>query len=179
LGALKPRTVWDLGANMGVFSRIAADRGIFTIACDSDPSAVELDYLKCITEKRAHLLPLLLDLTNPSPGIGWAHHERASLEARGPADTVMALALVHHLAIANNTPLDAIGKYLHTLGNSLIIEFVPKNDPNVQRLLSTREDIFPEYTEQHFETALNRYFIIRKKVPIPASPRILYTMVKR
>ncbi|HEU4992273.1 MAG TPA: methyltransferase domain-containing protein, partial [Luteimonas sp.] len=105
LAAAAPRTVWDLGANTGVFSRIASRAGADTVAFDIDPAAVEHNWREARREGGAQPLPLLLDLTNPSPGLGWAGAERASLEQRGPADCVMALALIHHIAISNNVPL--------------------------------------------------------------------------
>ena len=136
-----PETVWDLGGNIGVFSRISSDRKIMTVSFDSDPSAVESNYRQCIIENDEHLLPLLVDLTNPSPCLGWANNERMSLLERGPADLVMALALVHHLAISNNVPLKSIAEFLASIAKSLIIEFVPKSDERVKILLATRRDI--------------------------------------
>jgi hypothetical protein len=102
-----------------------------------------------------------------------------SLAERGPADTVMALALIHHLAISNNTPLPDIARFLSRLGNSLIIEFVPKGDSNARRLLSTREDIFPDYAEGPFEAAFGGYFAIERRSPVPGTERTLYLMRKR
>jgi hypothetical protein len=93
-----PSAVWDLGGNVGRYSRLAAERGIFTLSLDLDPAAVELNYRACRKEGIKTLLPLVIDLTNPSPDLGWAHQERASLQSRGPADLLMALALIHHLA---------------------------------------------------------------------------------
>ena len=81
-----------------------------------------------------NLLPLAMDLTNPSTALGWAHQERMSLIGRGPCDTTLALALIHHLAISNNVPLPRIADFFARLGRALIIEFVPKSDTQVQRL---------------------------------------------
>jgi hypothetical protein len=172
----RPSTVWDLGANTGEFSLLASAAGIFTVSFDIDPVAVELNYRQMTERKDGNLLPLLLDLTNPSPGIGWENRERMSLEERGPADTVLALALVHHLAISNNLPLDRVADFLARTCNNLIIEFVPKSDSQVQRLLSTREDIFPDYTPPGFENAFSKYFKILKSAQIHESERILYSM---
>ena len=174
LDAVRPRDVWDLGANTGVFSRLASRRGIPTVAFDLDFVAVELNYRECLANKETRLLPLVLDLTNPSPALGWAHEERASLAGRGPADTVLALALLHHLAISNNLPFEKIAAFFRTTCRSLIIEFVPKNDSQVQRLLATREDIFTGYTPARFEEAFGRWFRIRKAEKIGDSERTLY-----
>ena len=179
LETLNPKTLWDLGANNGFFSRIASDSGIFTLAFDIDPACVELNYREIVQKKEKNLLPLLLDLTNPSPGIGWQNTERDSLKDRGPADTVFALALIHHLAISNNVPLGQIAKYFSMLGNSFIIEFVPKTDSQVQRLLMNRKDIFNEYTEENFDRIFLRYFFIEDKERIKGSERSLYLLKKR
>jgi ribosomal protein L11 methylase PrmA len=176
LAAAAPRTVWDLGANTGVFSRIASRAGADTVAFDIDPAAVEYNWREARREGGAQPLPLLLDLTNPSPGLGWAGAERASLEQRGPADCVMALALIHHIAISNNVPLANVARYLSRLGRHLIIEFVPKADSQVRRLLASREDIFGNYDQAGFEAAFSTCFNIVRAEPIPGSERTLYLM---
>ncbi len=179
LNKLKPRTVWDLGANIGTFSRLAGDRGVPTMSFDADAAAVEKNYLKCIARGDTNILPLLIDLTNPSSGTGWQNRERMSFEERGPADTVLALALIHHLAIVNNLPLVKIAEFFRDICTSLIIEFVPKTDTQVQRLLSTREDIFSHYTQADFELEFERLFVIESRVNIKDSERTLYLMRKR
>ena len=179
LDLAKPRTVWDLGANTGVFSRLAGRRGIPTVAFDIDPVAVELNYREVVKEKEADILPLVLDLANPSPAIGWANAERESWLARGPVDTVLALALVHHLAISNNLPFAMIAHTLKRTCDRLIIEFVPKSDSQVRRLLQTREDVFPGYTQKAFEEEFARHFGIEKSVPVKGSERTLYLMKTR
>lgn len=173
---IRPATAWDLGANTGRFSRIAAARGITTVSFDVDPGCVELNYREVVQQGEARILPLQLDLLNPSPGTGWQNVERASLLSRGPVDLVLALALVHHLAIANNIPLLGIADFLHQLGQSLIIEFVPKDDPQVARLLANREDIFADYHPDEFERCFQQYFDIEAANPIPDSGRVIYLM---
>jgi hypothetical protein len=177
--AVKPQTVWDLGANVGLYSRIASDRGIRTIAFDADPAAVEKNYLECRRAEEKHLLPLVLDLTNPSPAIGWANQERMSLEARRPADLLLALALVHHLAIGNNVPLASIARFLAGICGALIIEFVPKADSQVQRMLATREDVFSDYTRESFERAFGEHFVIEASEPIAESQRTMHLMRRK
>ena len=175
----KPSIVWDLGANIGVFSRITSEKGLQTISFDIDPAAVENNYIKCVKKRETNILPLLLDLTNPSPNIGWEHEERMSFIERGPCDTAIALALIHHLAISNNVPFSKIAMFFSRICNSLIIEFIPKGDSQVQRLLSSREDIFPDYTQQVFENEFSKYFTIQESVRIRDSERILYLMRQR
>lgn len=180
LDSINTNYVWDIGANDGAFSRIASNNGIMTISFDIDPAAVEKNYLASIKNNENKILPLLLDLTNPSPAIGWENRERDSLIERGPADTVMALALVHHLAISNNLPFDKIAQFFKNICEKfLVIEFVPKNDSQVQRLLKTRDDIFPNYSKDTFENVFVKYFEVIKSKKVIESNRILYLMAKR
>ncbi|MEE9554353.1 MAG: SAM-dependent methyltransferase [candidate division Zixibacteria bacterium] len=174
--AINPPMVWDMGANTGFFSRIASAKGIETISFDFDPACVEVNYRECVKNGEANILPLLLDLSNPSPNIGWANRERMSLGERGPADLIMALALVHHLAISNNLPLFRIAEFFKENCRALIIEFIPKNDSQVRRLLATRDDIFPRYTKEDFEAEFEKKFTIVRSDKIPDSERTLYLM---
>jgi hypothetical protein len=176
LAAIQPRLVWDLGANTGVFSRLSADQGFQTISFDIDPVAVEKNYLQVKRAEETALLPLVLDLTNPSPAIGWKNEERSAWVERGPADLILALALVHHLAISNNVPLSDVAALFAQLGKHLVIEFVPKEDSQVRRLLATRKDIFPNYTRAGFEDAFQHYFLIRDTRLVDDSERVLYWM---
>lgn len=176
LDVVKPEKVWDMGANTGVFSRIASSRGILTFSFDMDPAAVEINYRQACDKKEKRLLPLLMDLTNPSASLGWDCQERSSIYQRGPADCVMALALMHHLAVSNNVPFDRMAEMFWRLGKYLIIEFIPKSDSQVRRLLRSREDIFDQYNQSHFEAAFSSYFSIEKTEAIKGSERILYLM---
>lgn len=176
LDSIEPSSVWDLGANDGRYSRLASDRGIPTVAFDIDPVAVEKNYLQAKESKDDNLLALRIDLANPSPALGWDHEERASLADRGPADAVVSLALIHHLAIGNNVPLDRIAVFLARLGRHLIIEWVPKEDSQVQRLLASREDVFPDYTEDGFVQAFSVDFKVEQREPIRDSKRVLYRL---
>ena len=175
----KPDMVWDLGANTGLFSRLAASRGMTTIAFDQDPACVERNYRVCRQERDTNILPLWVDLTNPSPNLGWHGRERMSLLDRGSPDAVLALALIHHLAIANNLPLSRLAGFFGELCRTLVIEFVPKTDSQVQRLLASREDIFPNYTQEAFEQAFRRYFEIRAVSKIRQTERMLYRMERK
>ncbi len=172
---LQPRTVWDLGGNVGVFSHLAARCGAHVVSLDSDPACVQLNYRE-VAKEEIDVLPLWVDLCNPSPDLGWANEEREALLARGPADAVMGLALVHHLAIGNNVPLDRVAKLFAHCGGDVIAEFVPKSDPQVQRMLASREDIFPNYTREGFVAAFSRYFTVQESKVIPDSDRVLYLL---
>jgi hypothetical protein len=179
VNAVKPGAVWDVGGNTGVFSRIASEQGIPTVSFDIDPAAIEKSYRWCKSESTKNLLPLVLDLTNPSPAIGWHHSERDSVCGRGPVDLAFALALVHHIAISNNVPLPRVAEFFADLCTSLIIEFVPKRDSQVRRLLASRADIFPTYTEEGFEAAFSGRFTIAASEKIAGTERTLYLMRRR
>ena len=176
LESVKSEMVWDLGSNVGDFSRIASAQGAMTMAFDYDHGAVERNYGKVRKNQEERLLPLVLDLANPSPALGWAHTERASLLDRGPADTVLALALVHHLAIGNNVPLPQLARFLGECGNWAVVEFVPKHDPQVRKLLTNRVDIFQDYSREGFEAAFEAEFSIHESEAIPGTDRLLYLM---
>jgi hypothetical protein len=171
-----PAQVWDLGANNGVFSRIATEGTQYVVSWDIDPTAVEQNYRQVKAEKNEKLLPLLLDLTNPSPAVGWANRERDSFGVRGPVEMALALAVIHHLAISNNVPLPQLADFFAATSNWLVIEFVPKSDSQVKKLLASREDIFPTYTREGFEEAFRKRFKIHEAVNVRESERMLYLM---
>jgi hypothetical protein len=179
LDEIVPRTAWDLGANVGRYSRIATEKGIDVVAFDLDHDAVDANYRRVREDGDERLLPLVLDLTAPSPAIGWANRERMALAERGPADVVLALALIHHLAIANNVPLPRIASFLASLGRYAVVEFVPKDDVMVAALLRDREDIFPDYSPDGFVDAFTTVFELRRTIPIADSSRVLYLFARR
>ena len=183
VGELVGRTgaarVWDLGANTGRYSRIAAEGGRRVLAFDVDPAAAERNYRQLRAEGRGDILPLVLDLANPSPGLGWASSERRSLLDRAAADAVLALALVHHLAISRNVPLPMLVDLFASLARWAVVEFVPKEDPMVRRLLATREDVFPDYTLDGFRAAATTRFEVVDQRAIDESPRVLFLLRRR
>jgi len=179
LSQISPSHVWDLGANTGVYSRIASKLGARVCSFDVDPACVERNYREVRANGEEAILPLLLDLVNPSPSIGWANRERRALVDRSNADAILALALIHHLAISNNVPLSHISRLLADLSEHLIIEFVPKSDAKVRTLLATREDIFPNYTRAGFEAAFRADWTIAEAVDIQGSERTLYRLERR
>ena len=176
LDTVRPETVWDLGANTGRFSRLASDRGIPTASFDFDPACVELNYLTVKKRQESKLLPLLIDLLNPSPASGWASHERAPILERGQPEMVLALALIHHLAIAGNLPLENIADFFRRLAPRLAIEFVGPDDSQVQKLMPQRGGVHHLYNQVHFEQCFQRHFSIEAVRPIVPGRRILYLM---
>ncbi|MDQ5963736.1 MAG: hypothetical protein QG629_819 [Patescibacteria group bacterium] len=175
-----PTMVWDIGANNGEFSSLAAEKDIHTVAFDIDPLAVERNYLN--REVKSHtenMLPLLQDVINPSPANGLMGMERASMQQRGPADVVMALALIHHLSIGRNLPFERLAEMLAGIGKHILIEFVPKEDSKVRILLTTRRDVFPDYNEADFEKAMSTYFTLVKSQRIDGTKRTLYLFKRK
>lgn len=174
------KRVLDLGANAGEYSRVALSAGAeLVVAADGDPVAVERGFRRLSEVKETGIYPLLVDLTNPSPAQGWDHAEWPSLAGRGPFDAVLVLALVHHLAIGNNVPLDGVAAMLARLGRTVIIEWVPKSDPQAQRLLSAREDIFDRYTDEELRAAFIRLGMREEQAaPVGDSGRVLHRFVR-
>lgn len=179
LNKIEFNTVADLGANDGYFSKLAATKAKWVVAADSDSSCINRLYQQVKAESLNNILPVIIDLTNPSPAIGFNNRERKSFGERVKVDLVLALALIHHLCIANNIPLSLLADYFASLSPELIIEFVPKEDEKVQQLLSSREDIFNNYYAQEFESVFSRHFIIKEKTPIKGTTRTLYWMTRK
>jgi hypothetical protein len=176
---INPDIVWDFGANTGQYSRIASNQNRFTVSFDNDILAIENNYKQIQELKEINIVPILLDISNPSPGIGWANEERFSLENRNKPALILSLALIHHMVIGNNLPFNKIAEYFSRLCNHLIIEFVPKTDSQVQKLLINREDVFVNYSQEDFEAEFRIYFNIDAKLKIINSERILYKMAKK
>lgn len=170
---LKPKLVWDLGANTGMYSHIAAQFANYVVAMDSDHACSDSLFRE---HKQTSILPLWIDLTNPSPAIGWENVERKSFLARGPADLVLALALMHHLVIGNNVSFAQLAHFFKTVARHLLIEFIPKTDAQVKRLLAFRRDIFNEYSEDKFVLAFRKHFSVSQKISLGNNGRNLYIM---
>jgi len=174
------KVIWDLGANDGTFGRLGLKtKALSVFSFDMDPAAVEINYLKCKRNNETNHLPLIIDLANPTPSIGWENSERLSFMDRAQSDTVIALALIHHLAISNNLGFDLLASFFSKICKNLIIEFIPKKDSNVQRLLVFRKDIFNEYNEKIFINSFSKYFYIKERDEIKGSKRILFRMLKK
>ncbi len=173
------KTAWDLGANTGVYSSLATQAGYRVVAFDQDAGSVEAHWRHVRGDRNPAILPLVLDLANPSPGLGWGLRERRSFFERGQPDVLMALALVHHLAIGNNVPLEGIAELFARIAPHAIVEFVPKEDPMTQRLLAARPDIFGRYTIEGFRDAFGSRFRLARESPVADSPRTLFLLERR
>jgi 2-polyprenyl-3-methyl-5-hydroxy-6-metoxy-1,4-benzoquinol methylase len=169
----------DLGANEGLFSKLVVNEKTYTVAADADEDCINRLYLAASHDKNELIHPVIINVTNPSPAIGILNNERPSFIERGPFDLVLALALIHHLAIAKNIPLLKLAVFLDRIClQYLIIEFIPKEDNKLQLLMRNRKDIFNNYTEGFFEIAFANFFKLVKKEKITDSGRTLYLMKK-
>jgi hypothetical protein len=172
-------TMIDLGANDGYFSLLYKNTEKQIVAVDGDANCINDLYCKIRDQKITNILPCINTLNNPSPAIGWNNKERDSFNERMKADLVLALALVHHLAIACNVPLNLIADWLEERGKYLLIEFVPKTDEKVQLLLQNREDIFDDYTIENFEIIFSKKYQIILQEKITGTERMLYLMKRK
>jgi hypothetical protein len=166
--------VWDLGCNTGVFSRIAGQNSKYVIAMDGDHLSVEYLYHALKKEGVTNILPLVMNLADSSPGLGWRGLERKSLVGRGKPDLILCLALIHHMVISANIPLHEFINWLAELGCAVVIEFPTKEDPMVKRLLLNKDDQYSEYTIDTFEKNVSRIFKIEKREELASRTRVLY-----
>lgn len=173
------RSVLDLGANDGYFSRLFASHQMQVIATDADNRCISRLYQEVKKNNTGNILPLMLDIANPSPAIGFHNQERAAFHSRIKTGLVAALALVHHLVIGKNISLPVLADYFNSIAPELIIEFVPKEDEKVRQMLTTRPDTFIDYDQTHFEQYFTLYFNIVEKVPVPGTHRTLYKMIRK
>jgi hypothetical protein len=169
----------DIGTNTGLFALKAAGKGIPTIAVDADIDCIDKLYNTCKKNKIHNLLPLCVDIINPSPAIGWDNNERETFFHRVQADLCLALALVHHLTIGKNVSFTQLAVTFGKLATWLIIEFIPKTDPKVKLLLENRRDIFDSYNEISFKNAFETVFTIEKRWPMTNTDRILFFMKRK
>ncbi len=169
------RLVWDIGANNGRYSRIAAEGARTVLAVDADEGPVELLYRDLKAEGNEQILTLAMNLADPSPGLGWRGLERRALPERGKPDLVLALALVHHVAISANVPVREFIDWLASLGSALVIEFPTREDPMVKKLLAPkREGLHPDYELSFFERCLAEAFEVERSERLESGTRVLY-----
>jgi SAM-dependent methyltransferase len=167
--------VWDIGCNNGRYSRIAAEGARTVLAIDADQGPVELLYRDLREERNEQILTLTMNLADPSPGLGWRGLERKSLPERGKPDLVLALALVHHVAISANVPVKEFIDWLASLGTALVIEFPTREDPMVKKLLAPKRDgLHPDYELDFFERTLKEAFEVERSERLESGTRVLY-----
>ena len=166
---------WDLGCNDGRYSRIAAEHARYVVAVDGDHATAEALFRNLRDAGERRILPLVMDLADPSPARGWRGLERTRLEDRGKPDLVLCLALLHHLSIGANVPLPQVVEWLASLGGTLVVEFCDRDDEMVKRLLSRKRDgANPDYDKERFEAALSEHFEITRRESLASGLRTLY-----
>lgn len=173
------KLVWDVGANTGHFSRLAARYAELVLAIDGDHLAVEMNFRELKADNVRNILPLYMNFADPSPGLGWRGKERTQLKERAQPDLVLCLAVIHHLVLAANLYLDDLVEFLAELTPRLIIEFVTRQDPMVAELLKHKEDVFHDYTLEHFEAVFAKRFEIVSQTRLESGTRVLFYGTRR
>ena len=160
---LRPQLVWDLGANTGTFSHIAARHSGVVVAVEGDQDAAEILYQRTLKGGERNIIPLVMDLANLSPGQGWAGQERAAFDRRGSPDMVLSLALLHHMRVSANIPLSLFMEWLRGLDAAVIVEFVGRDDEMFRKLISAKSEDYPDYTEENFRREVDKRFTVRDR----------------
>ncbi|MGH9148585.1 MAG: class I SAM-dependent methyltransferase [Vicinamibacterales bacterium] len=179
LGARHRSLVWDLGCNTGRFSRMAEKYADHVVAVDSDHASVERLYQTLKADGSVKVLPLVLDVTDPSPNLGWRGLERRAMLGRGRPDLVLSLALVHHLVITSNIPLADVVEWFRELGGEVVVEFPTRDDEMVKRLLRNKDQSYDDYRTEFFEACLANHFELRQRIALPSGRRIIYHLNPR
>ena len=181
LGAWAPRLVWDLGTNDGHFARLAARHADQVVALDADAAVVDDLYRALAAEEVTNVLPLLQDLADPSPGLGWRRRERPPLDERARPDAVLALAVVHHLVVGRNLPLAEVVAWLGSFDARVVLEWVPPFDPMVEALTRNKRahEVHRDYTEPELRRLLARWFDVVDEVALPDGDRRCFALVPR
>jgi SAM-dependent methyltransferase len=174
------RLVYDLGCNDGTYARLAAEHADHVVAVDGDEVTIERLHRQLRDAGDTKVLPLVVDLADPSPGIGWRNRERSRFEDRGRPDVVLALALVHHLALTNGVPLPGIIDWLASFGAEVVVEFVDRPDPMAKRLLANKpEGTHDAYSHGAFDTAVAERFTVLAREELPGGTRTMYHLQLR
>jgi hypothetical protein len=160
------RLVWDLGCNDGYFARVAAKSSDLVVAADADEEVIDRFFRSLAAVGPSNVLPLVINLSDPSPGLGWRGRERRRLEERGRPDLVLVLALVHHLVISANLPLTEVIDWLASLGGEIVFEWVPPDDPMARQLAINKRagEIHSDYNENELRRLLRGRFVIAAEV---------------
>ena len=176
VAARRPSLTWDLGANIGVFSLLAAAHSGVVIAVGNDQDAVELLYRKARDDKPQNIVPLVMDLANLSPGQGWAGRERAAFDNRRNPDLVLCLAMLHHLRVAANVPLHLFLDWLRRLEGAALVEFISRDDEMFQRLLENKQEEYADYNLENFEKEIRQRFLVRDRLKLKGGLRELFLL---
>ena len=167
----RPRLLWDLGANTGTFSRIAARHSELVVAVDGDHEAVDILYRRAREDDDRNIIPIVMDLANPSPGQGWAGRERIAFAERRSPDMALCLALIHHLRVSASIPVSSIVEWLRSLDATVIVEFIGRDDEMFSKLIENRSEEYADYTSQNFQAEIERRFTIEDRMGLKGGKR--------
>jgi len=168
------KTVWDLGCNQGRYSRLASPHAEAVLAIDSDHLSIDRLFRTLNAEGNRTITPMVCNLSDPSPSLGWRLQERRSLEQRSKPDLVFCLALIHHLVIGSNLLLADVIDWLASLKATVVLEYIDRKDAQVQQLLANREDVFSDYNIVSFRANIDRSFDVIRELPLADGTRCLF-----
>jgi len=171
----RPGTVWDIGCNTGQFSKVAAPLCRQVVAMDIDHLAVERLFQN--PDIPSNVLPLLQNVSDPSPNWGWKNSERSDLQSRSKPDLVLCLALIHHVVITANIPLAEFIEWLAQLTDRLVIEYVSRKDDKVQILLRNKDDKYTDYSKESLLASLEKFYTIEQQLDVNNGERTLFYCV--
>ena len=178
--AARPRKLaWDLGANRGHYAHRLAREAALVLALDADAPTHEGLYRALKSGNASGILPLCVDLADPSPAQGWRGRERRRLEERAAPDFILALAVLHHLRLGAGVPTAELVDWLAALKAEAVVEFVAKEDPAARRLLARKADRYEDWTVSAFEAALSTRFETVKRSELASGRRVLYHLRPR
>ena len=167
----QPRLLWDLGANTGTFSRITARHSQIVVALDGDREAVDVLYREAREGDERNIIPLVMDLANPSPGQGWSGRERAPFVERRSPDMALCLALIHHLRVSANVPVSLLVEWLRSLNATVIVEFIGRDDEMFATLAENKREDYADYTAENFQSEVERHFMIEDRMGLKGGKR--------
>jgi hypothetical protein len=179
------KRLWDIGGNDGHFSRLVQHLCESILCTDVDPVAVDKNYQLCRKRNETKIIPLVVDYTNPTPGLGFSNNERRDLQTRVKQfdpDCILSLALIHHLCLSTNCSFEMLADSFTSISKNLIIEFVHPTDSWAEKLLGSKRDarhLFDFYNKQNFENIFSRYYHVMEEAAVPGSERTLYLMRSR
>ena len=176
---LRPRLLWDLGANTGTFARISARHSGTVVAVDGDHDAAEILYQQCLKDGPRNIIPIVMDLANLSPGQGWMGRERAAFDRRQSPDMILCLALLHHMRVSANIPLPMFLEWLRGLSATIIIEFVGRDDEMFRKLISAKSEDYADYTRENFRVEIDKRFTVRDGLELKDGARELLLLAPK
>jgi hypothetical protein len=177
---VRPQQAWDVGANDGHFSRLVAEHAGYVLALDADHLVADLLYRRLHEEGNEKILPLVVNLADPSPALGWRARERGPLWDRSTPDLAVYLAVIHHLTITHHVPVPAFLDFVRDTTPRAVIEFPDHHDPMVQKLLRGKQaGLHGDYRLDEFERLVAERFEVLERQDLPSGTRTLFDLRRR